>query len=160
MIHGSHRRHRPHQEVREPHGPERHLVLLEEGEIFGLLGPNGTGKTTTVECVEGLRRPDGGSIRVLGLDSIRDGRELRERIGVQLQSTQLPENIKVWEALSLAKSYLAGTACCSRDRVSNVVRWAKGVPISPRRRWPSPSGGRSLIGRGCPTSTSTTRPPG
>ncbi|TMR24665.1 ABC transporter ATP-binding protein [Nonomuraea turkmeniaca] len=80
---------------------------VEEGEIFGLLGPNGTGKTTTVECVEGLRRADGGSIRVLGLDPIRDGRQLRERIGVQLQHTQLPENIKVWEALDLYASFYA-----------------------------------------------------
>jgi ABC-2 type transport system ATP-binding protein len=80
---------------------------VEEGEIFGILGPNGTGKTTTVECVEGLRRPDGGTIRVLGLDPIKDGRELRELIGVQLQHTQLPENIKVWEALDLYASFYA-----------------------------------------------------
>ncbi|TDD08433.1 ABC transporter ATP-binding protein [Nonomuraea deserti] len=80
---------------------------VEQGEIFGLLGPNGTGKTTTVECVEGLRRPDGGTIRVLGLDPIGDGRALRERIGVQLQHTQLPENIKVWEALDLYASFYA-----------------------------------------------------
>ncbi|MEU4545600.1 ABC transporter ATP-binding protein [Nonomuraea dietziae] len=80
---------------------------VEEGEIFGILGPNGTGKTTTVECVEGLRRPDGGTIRVLGLDPIKDGRALRELIGVQLQHTQLPENIKVWEALDLYASFYA-----------------------------------------------------
>ncbi|ACZ83306.1 ABC transporter ATP-binding protein [Streptosporangium roseum] len=80
---------------------------VEEGEIFGILGPNGTGKTTAVECVEGLRRPDGGSIRVLGLDPVKDGRELREQIGVQLQHTQLPENIKVWEALDLYASFYA-----------------------------------------------------
>ncbi|MBB6346463.1 ABC transporter ATP-binding protein [Nonomuraea muscovyensis] len=80
---------------------------VEDGEIFGILGPNGTGKTTTVECVEGLRRPDGGSVRVLGLDPVRDGRRLREVIGVQLQHTQLPENIKVWEALDLYASFYA-----------------------------------------------------
>ncbi|WP_433221469.1 ABC transporter ATP-binding protein [Microtetraspora malaysiensis] len=80
---------------------------VEEGEIFGILGPNGTGKTTTVECVEGLRRPDGGSIKVLGLDPVKDGRKLREQIGVQLQHTQLPENIKVWEALDLYASFYA-----------------------------------------------------
>ncbi|WP_067175373.1 ABC transporter ATP-binding protein [Microtetraspora niveoalba] len=78
---------------------------VEEGEIFGILGPNGTGKTTTVECVEGLRRPDTGSIRVLGLDPVKDGRRVREQIGVQLQHTQLPENIKVWEALDLYASF-------------------------------------------------------
>ncbi|MEV0593318.1 ABC transporter ATP-binding protein [Nonomuraea cavernae] len=80
---------------------------VEEGEIFGILGPNGAGKTTAVECVEGLRRPDAGSVRVLGLDPVKDGRELRERIGVQLQHTQLPENIKVWEALDLYASFYA-----------------------------------------------------
>ncbi|MFE9688749.1 ABC transporter ATP-binding protein [Micromonospora sp. NPDC005806] len=80
---------------------------VAEGEIFGILGPNGSGKTTTVECVEGLRRPDGGSIRVLGLEPVKDGRELREQIGVQLQHTQLPENIKVWEALDLYASFYA-----------------------------------------------------
>ncbi|WP_043622706.1 ABC transporter ATP-binding protein [Nonomuraea candida] len=78
-----------------------------EGEIFGLLGPNGTGKTTTVECVEGLRRPDAGTIRVLGLDPVKDGRRMREQIGVQLQQTQLPENLKVWEALDLYASFYA-----------------------------------------------------
>ncbi|GIH98418.1 ABC transporter ATP-binding protein [Planobispora takensis] len=78
---------------------------VEEGEIFGILGPNGTGKTTTVECVEGLRRPDGGSIRVLGLDPVKDARKVRELIGVQLQQTRLPEAIKVWEALDLYASF-------------------------------------------------------
>jgi len=80
---------------------------VEEGEVFGILGPNGSGKTTTVECVEGLRQPDGGSIKVLGLDPGSDRRELCERIGVQLQHTQLPENIKVWEALDLYASFYA-----------------------------------------------------
>ncbi|MDP9861325.1 MULTISPECIES: ABC transporter ATP-binding protein [Streptosporangium] len=78
---------------------------VEEGEIFGILGPNGAGKTTAVECVEGLRRPDGGSIRVLGLDPVGDGDRLHRQIGVQLQQTQLPENIKVWEALELYASF-------------------------------------------------------
>jgi ABC-2 type transport system ATP-binding protein len=74
---------------------------VEEGEIFGLLGPNGAGKTTTVECLEGLRRPDEGRIRVLGLDPSREPRELRRRIGCQLQQAALPDRIRVWEALDL-----------------------------------------------------------
>ncbi|MCF6474635.1 ABC transporter ATP-binding protein [Nonomuraea sp. MG754425] len=78
---------------------------VEEGEIFGILGPNGAGKTTAVECVEGLRRPDGGSIRVLGLEPGKDGKALRQQIGVQLQHTQLPDTIKVWEALDLYASF-------------------------------------------------------
>ncbi|WP_022890397.1 ABC transporter ATP-binding protein [Agromyces italicus] len=80
---------------------------VEEGEIFGILGPNGTGKTTTVEIIEGLRRADRGSVRVLGLDPVEDGRALREVIGVQLQHTQLPDNLKVWEALDLYASFYA-----------------------------------------------------
>ncbi|WP_017572790.1 ABC transporter ATP-binding protein [Nocardiopsis halotolerans] len=90
-----------------------HLVLdrvsfsVEEGEVFGVLGPNGAGKTTLVECVEGLRRPDAGTVRVLGLDPLRQSPELRERVGVQLQETKLPENIRVWEALDLYASFYA-----------------------------------------------------
>ncbi|QUX27632.1 ABC transporter ATP-binding protein [Nocardiopsis akebiae] len=84
---------------------DRVSFSVERGEVFGILGPNGAGKTTAVECVEGLRRPDSGTVRVLGFDPLRQGRELRERIGVQLQHTQLPENIKVWEALDLYASF-------------------------------------------------------
>ena len=76
-----------------------------QGEIFGMVGPNGAGKTTTIECVEGLRRPDGGTIQVLGLDPLRDRYQLRERIGVQFQSTTLPDRIKVWEALDLFAAF-------------------------------------------------------
>ncbi|WP_157008846.1 ABC transporter ATP-binding protein [Agromyces laixinhei] len=76
-----------------------------EGEIFGILGPNGAGKTTTVECIEGLRKPDGGSIRVAGLDPQRDERELKELLGAQLQETELPDLLKVREAMELYSSF-------------------------------------------------------
>jgi ABC-2 type transport system ATP-binding protein len=75
------------------------------GEIFGMVGPNGAGKTTTIECLEGMRSPDTGDVRILGLDPRRDGYKLRERIGVQLQQSSLPDDIKVWEALDLFTSY-------------------------------------------------------
>ncbi|WP_020673813.1 ABC transporter ATP-binding protein [Amycolatopsis nigrescens] len=78
---------------------------VERGEIFGILGPNGAGKTTTVECVEGLRKPDGGTVSVLGLDPARDTAELRQRLGVQLQESQLPDKLKVGEALDLYASF-------------------------------------------------------
>jgi ABC-2 type transport system ATP-binding protein len=74
------------------------------GEIFGILGPNGAGKTTIVECAQGLRRPDGGVVRVLGHDVRRDGRGLRRLVGSQLQSSALPDRLKVWEALDLFAS--------------------------------------------------------
>src|SRR4051812_43434974 len=74
---------------------------VEEGEIFGILGPNGAGKTTTVESIAGLRTPDSGTIRVLGLDPQRDTAALRAQLGVQLQNSELPEQMRVWEALDL-----------------------------------------------------------
>ncbi|MFI6174241.1 ABC transporter ATP-binding protein [Nonomuraea sp. NPDC051191] len=78
---------------------------VAEGEIFGILGPNGAGKTTTVECVAGMRSSDGGTVRVTGLDPRRDRDELRQVLGMQLQSAALPEKIKVWEALDLYASF-------------------------------------------------------
>jgi ABC-2 type transport system ATP-binding protein len=83
---------------------------VEHGEIFGLIGPNGAGKTTTVECIEGLRRPDAGHITVLGLDPGRDRDKLRERLGVQLQDAELPERLRVGEALRLYSSFYAAPA--------------------------------------------------
>jgi ABC-2 type transport system ATP-binding protein len=74
---------------------------VRRGEIFGLIGPNGAGKTTTMECVEGVRTPDRGAVSVLGLDPYKQGRQLQDRIGVQLQAAQLQKRIKVWEAVDL-----------------------------------------------------------
>jgi ABC-type Na+ transport system ATPase subunit NatA len=78
---------------------------VRAGEIFGILGPNGAGKTTTVECAVGLRKPDRGRISVLGLDPQRDHEELRELVGVQLQDGQLPDKLRVREALDLYASF-------------------------------------------------------
>jgi ABC-2 type transport system ATP-binding protein len=78
---------------------------VREGEIFGMVGPNGAGKTTTIECLEGLRKPDRGLIRVLGVDPQRDGQMVRERTGMQLQQSNLPDRMKVWEALDLYASF-------------------------------------------------------
>ena len=78
---------------------------VQEGEIFGILGPNGAGKTTTAECIEGLRTPDRGEISVLGLDPRRDRAELTQRLGVQLQDSQLPDKLRVTEALELYSSF-------------------------------------------------------
>ena len=80
-------------------------LRVEAGEIFGVMGPNGAGKTTLVEIVEGLRAPDAGVVRVLGMDPRADRRRLNESLGVQLQHTQLPDNLKVWEALHLFASF-------------------------------------------------------
>lgn len=80
-------------------------LAVKEGEIFGIIGPNGSGKTTTVECVAGLRRPDGGTLRVFGFDPIGDRAEITARVGVQLQHSQLQPNIRVREALELFSSF-------------------------------------------------------
>jgi ABC-2 type transport system ATP-binding protein len=76
-----------------------------ENEIFGIVGPNGAGKTTAVECMEGLRNPSGGFIRVLGLDPKTDGYKLRRLIGIQLQESKFPGNMKVREAMDLFASF-------------------------------------------------------
>src|SRR2546430_9884577 len=78
---------------------------VEEGEVFGLLGPNGAGKTTTVEILEGLRDPDGGSVSVCGLNPQRDSDALKHEIGAALQSTSLPDKLRVMEALRLFASF-------------------------------------------------------
>lgn len=76
-----------------------------EGEIFGLLGPNGAGKTSTLESLEGLRDLNGGSMRVAGIDPTKDPRGLRNVIGVQLQSSALPESITPDEAMKFFCAY-------------------------------------------------------
>jgi ABC-2 type transport system ATP-binding protein len=78
---------------------------VTEGEIFGMVGPNGAGKTTTIECLEGLRKPDRGSLRVLGVDPQLQGQLLRTHTGMQLQQSNLPDRMKVWEALDLYSSF-------------------------------------------------------
>jgi ABC-2 type transport system ATP-binding protein len=75
------------------------------GEIFGLLGPNGAGKTTTVEMLEGLTRPDGGELRVLGLDVRHHASEIKRRIGVQLQTAALYPHLTVAELIGLFGSF-------------------------------------------------------
>jgi ABC-2 type transport system ATP-binding protein len=102
---------------------------VAEGEIFGLLGLNGAGKTTAVECIQGLRRPDAGRISVLGLDPRTDTQDLRRLIGSQLQDSALPDRIKVWEALDLFSSF------GSDSGVAGDRRAAAGAQVSaPRGR--------------------------
>ena len=82
---------------------------VEAGECFGLLGPNGAGKTTTVEILEGLNEPTAGSVEVLGMRWDRDEKALRQRLGVSLQETHLPDKLTVEENLRMFRSfYLQG----------------------------------------------------
>jgi ABC-2 type transport system ATP-binding protein len=78
---------------------------VNQGEIFGLLGPNGAGKTSTLESLEGLRAPDAGTLQVAGIDPTREPRKLRNVIGVQLQSSGLPETITADEAMKFFCAY-------------------------------------------------------
>jgi ABC-2 type transport system ATP-binding protein len=95
--------------LRKTYGP---LVAVDdvsfsvaEGEIFGILGPNGAGKTTTAECAIGLRSPDSGTIRLLGLDPQADRNEVHEIVGVQLQASALPAKLRVGEILDMYRSF-------------------------------------------------------
>src|SRR5882672_7017272 len=78
---------------------------VRAGECFGLLGPNGAGKTTTIEICEGLLAPDAGTVELLGMRWETDAGELRQRLGVQLQETQLSEKLTVEETLRLFRSF-------------------------------------------------------
>ena len=78
---------------------------VERGEVFGLLGPNGAGKTTTVEILEGYRDRDAGEVEVLGFDPQRGGRDLRERVGIVLQSSGHFRELTVREVLELFGGY-------------------------------------------------------
>ena len=83
---------------------------IQDGEIFGLLGPNGSGKTTTVECVLGLREPDTGDIEVCGVDARRRPHVVKQKIGAVLQTIALQDKITPREALSLFASFYNATA--------------------------------------------------
>jgi ABC-2 type transport system ATP-binding protein len=78
---------------------------VRRGECFGLLGPNGAGKTTTIEILEGLIAPDAGEVEVLGMRWATDEHDLRQRLGIHLQETQLPEKLTVEEVLRLFRSF-------------------------------------------------------
>src|SRR6185437_254764 len=80
-------------------------LAIQPGECFGLLGPNGAGKTTTIEILEGLLEPDAGEVEILGLTWRRHDRELRQRMGVQLQETQFSDKLSVEETLRVFRSF-------------------------------------------------------
>src|SRR5579862_6150620 len=97
------------QALRKSYGPVEAVrgldFEIQSGEVFGLLGPNGAGKTTTVEILEGLRPRSGGQVYVLGFDPEQQKRQLKDRIGVCLQATNLPHKIRVHEALDVFSSF-------------------------------------------------------
>ena len=94
-----------HKSYGELHAVDGINFEVGKGEVFGLLGPNGAGKTTTVEILEGINKSDSGKVRVLGLDPNRDSTQLKERIGVQLQTAALYPNLTVVELIDVFRSF-------------------------------------------------------
>ncbi len=99
-------------------------LRIEAGGIVGLLGPNGAGKTTLVETLEGLREPTRGSVRVLGLDPARQSKELKQRLGAQLQSTAIPPDLTAAEVIRMYASFYAKARAVA-DVLDNVGLTAK-----------------------------------
>jgi ABC-2 type transport system ATP-binding protein len=95
-----------------------------EGEVFGLLGPNGAGKTTTVEILEGLRTRSHGQVKVLGFDPEISKRSLKDRIGVCLQATNLPDKLRVHEALEWFAAFYSRHADCDQ-LLQRLQLWEK-----------------------------------
>ncbi|MCC7154485.1 MAG: ABC transporter ATP-binding protein [Bryobacterales bacterium] len=99
---------------------------VAQGEVFGLLGPNGAGKTTTVEILEGLRSRTSGDVTVLGHDPEDEPRAVKDRIGVSLQATNLPDKIRVIEACQLFSAFYT--------RRTNIETLLKRLQLWDKRR--------------------------
>jgi ABC-2 type transport system ATP-binding protein len=97
---------------------------VSEGEIFGLLGPNGAGKTSTVVILEGLRARSQGQVKVLGFDPEVSKRSLKDRIGVCLQATNLPDKLRVHEALEWFAAFYTRKADCNK-LLQRLQLWEK-----------------------------------
>jgi ABC-2 type transport system ATP-binding protein len=128
------------RDLRKTYGQVRAVdgasLEVRHGEIFGIIGANGSGKTTTVECLQGLRKRDGGEVSVLGLDPQTQRGALRHRIGSQLQESALPERLRVWEALDL----FAALSARSRPWRRLVSEW--GLEEKQRAAFADLSGGQ------------------
>lgn len=113
------------QHVTKSYGGRRAVddvsLQVREGEILAILGPNGAGKSTLVEAIAGLRTIDSGQIRVLGLDPREDRLELRQQVGVQLQESALPDNLRVWEALDMYASFDPNMTTVTRTIIRGSV---------------------------------------
>ncbi len=97
--------HQLHKRYKDVVAVDQLNLHVSRGECFGLLGPNGAGKTTTIEICEGLTAPDSGEVEVLGMNWAADARQLRQRLGIQLQETQLSEKLTVLETVRLFRSF-------------------------------------------------------
>jgi ABC-2 type transport system ATP-binding protein len=111
--------------------------VVPAGQIVALLGPNGAGKTSTVETIEGYRRPDGGRVRVLGLDPVRDRRQLTPRIGVMLQEGGVYTAIRPPEVVRLFARYYDDPLDPEACRAARSSASRSPSPSSAARPWRS-----------------------
>ena len=95
---------------------------VRPGECFGLLGPNGAGKTTTIEICEGLTEPDSGDVEVLGLRWASDAQALRQRLGIQLQETQLSDKLTSSKRCALFRSFFDQRPAAGRRHRARPAR--------------------------------------
>ncbi len=79
-------------------------ISIRRGEVFGLLGANGAGKSTTIECILGTKKQDGGTISILGMNPQKERKKLFERVGVQFQEANYQDKIKVAELCEVTAS--------------------------------------------------------
>ena len=96
-------------------------LTVERGEVFGFLGHNGAGKTTTVRLLNGILAPNGGAVRVLGLDPLADGPALRRRTGVLTETPSLNERLTGWENLALAAELYGVPVADVHRRVAELL---------------------------------------
>ncbi len=94
---------------------------VQAGEIFGMLGPNGAGKSTTIEMIEGLRQPDAGGIEVLGLQQPREANAIKERIGTQLQTSEMYPLLSVTEIINLFRTFYRGRPTLPTEHLIHLV---------------------------------------
>ncbi len=122
---------------------------IERGECFGFLGPNGAGKTSTMRMLQAVSEPSGGTLSVLGLDPVRDGKRVRARIGVCPQEDNLDPDLDVQQNLRVYGSYFPQAARVTARRVEELLDFAALVDKR-KRTIPELSGGmkrRLMIAR-------------
>lgn len=100
-------------------------LTIKKGELYGFVGPNGAGKTTTIKIITGLLKPDSGSVFIDGLDALKDGRLLKERIGYVPDFFGVYDNLKVWEYMEFFASCYGIEGLKARNRCSLLLEQMK-----------------------------------
>jgi ABC-2 type transport system ATP-binding protein len=106
---------------------------VREGELYGLVGPDGAGKTTTIRALAGLLDPDGGSVRVLGLDPVKDGTQVREHLGLMPQQYSLYRDLSVFENLQFFGRLYCLPKAVFAARAERLLRITRLAPFVDRR---------------------------